>query len=878
MSPRVAALDENGAVTALDQSLPSGVVTFAFTDIEASTRLLRSLEDRYPAVLQRHIDLIREAWIGHHGVLLDTAGDGCFGAFADAAAAIRACRNAQQLLATEPWTEEERPLVRMGIHTGLATPQGSTYVALAVHQAARVMGAAHGDQILVSDTSVEEAGALDDVELKPMGRFRMRDFDAPARLYSVVLDWVDREFPAVRAFPVDGHNLVAPSTSLVGRDDVIALASDRLRTDRLVTLTGPGGVGKTRVAIATGLTLAPQWEDGVWLVDLAPLSEGPAIRASVASVIGATAHSGDDWRDALDHLRDRQSVLLFDNCEHVTREVGHVVTSLLAECPRVHVLATSREPLGVAAETILRIDPLEVPAADAADVAKVLDVAAVRLFLDRARAARPDFPLDHDTVDAVIEIGRHLDGLPLALELAAAHASLLSPTALLGGLRQGLGLLRSRGQDRPDRQRTMDAVFDWSYGLLDDDQQAALRGVSVFAAGFTLESAAAAIGDAVDDVPGAIWALADASLVTVDLVANDTRYRMLETVRTCARRRLDDERETHAVASRLAAWLLERTGPWHAIDRIRSGQIADDLDTLRGLVPLVAPEQAQLLACCLGRYFWTVHPSREHTAELAQYTVDLALSSRERVSMLATLAMLQVHEGDFDGAKRAIDGAIALAEAVGGPPAWDDICLERVPGELALRSGDYATAVDIARGALERDLSLRGRARMYNLLGIGAHFLGDNEAAMTALGHELEVARRLGDEHLMATAEGNAAELALQSGNSVEAARHQDACLDFGLALGDSIAVAYSLIVAARLRAPSNPEQAAQLHAKADQLLADAGSSLYEDDVRASNEMVESLRRQLDAAVFTRALDAGRAMNISDAASLAKHAFAQVLA
>lgn len=229
------------AVAVLDRSLPSGVVTFVFTDIEGSTRLLRSLEARYEMVLDRHIGLIRDAWERHGGVHVSTTGDSCFGAFPDAAAAIQACREAQHLLEAEPWTDRERPRVRMGIHTGLASPHGEDYVALAVHQAARVMAAAHGGQILVSGTSVDEAGAMSGVVLKLAGRFRLRDFDEPVRLYSVGAEGIDVVFPAVRALPVDGHNLVAPPTSLIGREDLIAAASERLSSDPLVTLTGPRG-------------------------------------------------------------------------------------------------------------------------------------------------------------------------------------------------------------------------------------------------------------------------------------------------------------------------------------------------------------------------------------------------------------------------------------------------------------------------------------------------------------------------------------------------------------------------------------------------------------------------------------------------------------
>jgi predicted ATPase/class 3 adenylate cyclase len=864
-----------------DQSLPSGVVTFVLTDIEGSTRMLRRLEERYDDVLERHISLLREVWESYGGVYLGATGDSCFAAFPDAADAVLACGEAQRRLAEEPWRAEERPRVRMGIHTGLASPRGDGYVALAVHQTARVMTAAHGGQVLVTEATIREVEDLHGLELRSVGRYRLRDFDEPVQLYSVIGEGMQREFPAIRAMPVDGHNLVASQTSLIGRDEIVTDVEKAFAADRLVTLTGPGGVGKTRVAIAVGLSMAGGWDDGVWFVDLSPLRDGALIGLAVASAIGATrTRSGDDWHDALDHLRKRRALLILDNCEHLIADAAARVSEVLLTCPEVCVLATSREPLGVAGERITRIDPLRVPEAHALDGAAAVKVPSVRLFVERARAARPDFPFDADSIGVVVEICRRLDGLPLALELAAAHAALLSPADLLDGLDRGF-LLQSRDRDRPERQRTMDAVFDWSFQLLAPEEQHALRCLGIFVGGFSLEGAVAAIAtdDDRSDAAAAVWSLVDASLVAVDLSANATRYRMLETVREQARSRLDAEGETLAVAERLASWALDRIGPWHPMDRTRSGEIEVELDTVRALVPHLAQdatEQAQQLACSIGRYYYTVHTSHERTAELAQYAADLAAPSPARVSLLGTLALLHLQDGDVDAARRVVDDAVRASEAAGGAPPWDDVCVDRAIGEVEVRSGNYDAAAQIARQTLERELSPRGRGRMLNLLGLASHFGGDDESAAVAFKGELETACLLGDEHLMAIAEGNVAELALRGGDAGTAAQHQAACLDLALALGRPASVAHSLIVAARLTADSDPARAVALNAKAERVLSEAGEHLYDDDLHAIQQMLDLTEQRLGDDEFRRACERGRGLTLPDAALSAQGALAEI--
>ena len=857
---------------------PSGFVTFVLTDIEGSTRLLKRLGTRYDELIDRHNTVLRRSWTDHGGAPVSERGDSCLAAFADASSALEACADAQRRLAAATWPPDGQPRVRMGVHAGLASPRDGDYVALAVHQAARVSAAAHGGQVLTSEVVATEAGKATDIELAPIGRYRLRDFDEPVQLHCLRGAGLETQFPAVRAVPVDGHNLTAPPTRLFGRDDEVGHVVRRLQPGRLVTLTGPGGVGKTRVALATGLAAATDWDDGIWFVDLAPLQDAQLVGATIAGALGVSLGGVDGWEASLDHLRTKRAVILLDNCEHLAADVAGMAGDLLKACPAVGILATSREPLGITAEHVIRVDPLSVPRRGAS-VEAAMAAPAVQLFVERAQATTPRFAVDDTNVQQLTELCQRLDGLPLALELAAAQTSMLGIGHLLGDLDDRSAVLRSRRRDIPDRQRTMDAVVDWSLRLLTPSEQAVLRRLSLLRGGFSLD-AAIVCGQDVEgcDAADIVWSLVDKSLVVVDSAANDTRYRLLETIRAPLRRLLDEELATVPTALRLTDWWLERVGPWQRTDRVRSGEIEVELDNLRAMIPLivgVAEERAQQLVCSIGRHYHGMQASRDAVDELSRFVTELPMTTPTRVSMLATLALMHVHQGDVEAAGRALDEAQRLLTDVGAP-LWDEVGVQRAAGEVALRSGDPAAAAELARRTLHGDLTMQARARMLNLLAIAAFFSGDVEQAATAFEAELEVARCLGDEQLMLVAEGNVAELALRTGDSRSAALHQRASLDLALALGRPIGVALSFVVAARLAAPADPGVAGQLHAKAEAILAENAYRLYDDDLAASQQMLGDVRGRLGEIYFARAGEEGRAMSLLDAVNLAQRALESV--
>ena len=403
--------------------LPAGVITCLFSDIEGSTRMLRELGPEYEAVLARHDELLRAAWRAHDGHEVQTTGDGFFVVFGERGSAVAAAIAAQRALAADEWPGR----VRIGMHTGYARPTQGEYTALVVHQAARIAGAARGGQILVSE---ETAVDLNESLLQPLGRFRVRDFERPIELYTAAREGVPAADAQPRVPPAEGHNLTRPTTSIVGRADDLARLRERIARGKLTTVVGPGGVGKTRLAVEVGLEAAGEWEHGVWFIDLATLDDPALIPEAVGVVVGAPAAPGTElWPEVLSHLEQRHALLVLDNCEHLAEDAGRAVAELIATCRRVGVLATSRGPLGLRGEEIYRLSPLATES-------------AVDLFVDRAVDGA-----DRETVAALCA---ELDGLPLAIELAAARTTAVPAAEILRQVRRSL---QRRALPRPDPAR-----------------------------------------------------------------------------------------------------------------------------------------------------------------------------------------------------------------------------------------------------------------------------------------------------------------------------------------------------------------------------------------------------------------------------------------
>ena len=537
--------------------LPSGTVTFLFTDLESSTRLWQDHPEAMKPALARHDEILRDAIESHDGFVVKTTGDGFHAAFAAAHDAIDAAVAGQLTLAQEQWGETGPLRVRMGIHSGPAESRGGDYYGTAVNRAARLMSVAHGGQVVVS-LATNELVRDSPVQLVDLGEHRLQDLGQPERIFQVAHADLSAEFAPLRSLDSYASNLPLQMTSFVGRGRELVEITKAFDDTRVVTLTGVGGVGKTRLAVQVGAELLPRFGDGVWLCELGPVADRGLVPEVVAAALGVQQRPGMSLAESiLAACRNRELVLVLDNCEHLLDAAATLVEAMVRACPGVCVLATSREGLGVSGERILVVRSLGLPATDGLPGDSVEEADAVRLFCDRAVSARDGFVLGADNVDAVAQICDRLDGIPLAIELAAARVRMMTPGEIADRLDERFRLLTGGARTAVERHQTLRQAVDWSYDLLAPREQELLNRLGVFAGGFTLdaaESVAAGGGIETFDVLDGLGQLVDKSLVVADATPVGTRYRLLETIRQYALERLDDTGETDTTRRRHATW------------------------------------------------------------------------------------------------------------------------------------------------------------------------------------------------------------------------------------------------------------------------------------------------------------------------------------
>jgi predicted ATPase/class 3 adenylate cyclase len=545
--------------------LPSGTVTFLFTDIERSTYLLRQLGDAYVALLADHHRLIRDALARGGGVEVDTAGDGFFVAFDSASAAVRTAVEAQRAMARHEWPEHVAVRVRMGLHTGDVAPVNGRYVGLDVHRAARIANAGHGGQILVSAATARLAQEDGEVGLIDLGHHRLKDLPGDEHIYQVAAAGLDDRFPSLQSMDAARTNLLDKTSSFVGREREVDELSDLVRANRLVTLTGPGGTGKTRLAVRVAKTLGAELAYGVWAIPLAQVTSESAIPQAALDALGLHEQPGRALEDTLiEYLERGSSLVLIDNCEHLLTGAARLIARILERCPHVSALATSREPLRVAGEVVFPVPALTVPGPDVTDIEELEKFDSIRLFVERACATGATFGLDAGNAADVATLTRQLDGIPLALELAAARIGSLSVGQIVKRLQADFELLQDRGGTTEARHRTLRAAVEWSHDLLTHPEQVVLRRLSVFRGTFDLDAAehVAAGGDiAGGSVVDLIATLVERSLVVAERGTGGYRYRLLQVVRHYAAERLTEADEEAATRDRQAEWVARQVGP-----------------------------------------------------------------------------------------------------------------------------------------------------------------------------------------------------------------------------------------------------------------------------------------------------------------------------
>jgi predicted ATPase/class 3 adenylate cyclase len=766
-------------------------LTFLFTDIEASTRAWESGPGAMAASLARHDELIQLAVKDAGGKVFKHTGDGICAAFPAASAALAAAVAAQGSIRSDDWQGAEPLRVRMALHSGAVERRGGDYFGPPLNRTARLLDTAHGGQVVLSLLTAELV--RDDlpagVDLVDLGEHRLADLARPERVFQVTHNELLASFPPLRSLGSHRHNLPVAPSSFIGREGELEAVTDLLRSGRLVTLSGVGGVGKTRLALQVAAGLLEAYSDGVFMVDLAPLADPSLVVLEVTRVL-QLVQAGDTEEAALDrlctYLWPRRMLLLLDNCEHLVDSVATLCEAILRRCPEVVVLTTSREPLAVGGEVVWRVPPLGLPPADHRPEALSASD-AVTLFCERARAADAEFDLTANNAPAVGRICRRLDGIPLAIELAASRVRVLSPDQIADRLDDRFRFLSAGPRTASARQQTLQATMDWSYELLSEPERILLQRISVFVGGFDLEACEAVASDGkhlmAPEVLDLLARLVDKSLVMVDGSGREARYRLLETVRQYAGEKLGESGSVEEVRRRHRDYFVQLTDrvfsaplstlPW--ADWVTRSKVEDDLRAaLEWSLAQGEAEASLSLVVPLG-YYWTMAGRLvEGRARLEQV---LALSPARRSSAwgraVNTLGFLLSTQGDFEGSLARHQEALTFARE--RREVYDSAVASYFVGTSLLHRGDADRAEEVLREAYEDFRAIGSSAMGWYEFSLGwiALARGDPHKAIGHFQQALELGRRgTGEEAaplLVAHALASLAPLAAMAGETERA-------------------------------------------------------------------------------------------------------------
>ena len=890
----------------MTRAKPVGTVTFLFTDIEGSTKLANELRgDRWPAVLARHRQLIRAAIADAGGHEEKTEGDGFLAIFGRPAGAVAAATSAQRALTAEPWPDDASIRVRMGIHTGDGRLDADgEYVGPDVHRAARVAAAGHGGQVLLSETasSLVADELPDGVSIRSLGEHRLKDL-RPERICQLVVDGLATEFPPIRSLDRRPNNLPTQLTSFVGREAELAEATRLLSTTRLLTLTGPGGTGKTRLSLQLAASVSDQFEDGVWFVALEPVRDQSLVASRIAEALGLVETADRSARDLLAAwVTGRHALFVLDNFEQVI-EAGPIVADLLRAGDRLSIIVTSRAPLHVSGEqeypvpglpvprdllALSELEKLNLPAGER-DIAPaaISQYEAVRLFIARAVGVRPDFAVTNENAPAVAGICARLHGMPLAIELAAARIKLLSPDAILSRLEHQLGVLGAGSRDLPERQQTLRGAIAWSYDLLGEGERRLLARLAVFVGGCDLETADAVCGPADEigfDVLDGLMALADQSLIRAEEVEGETRFRQLDTIREFAHEKLEASGERAEIERRHTAAFLalaEEAAPLLAgTDQRRwLGRLERDHDNIRAVLDRAVAVPEPAVAARLAFAMWRYWQKRGHLREAGRRLQAIASQpwSRDDPVLRARIMeavggvawwsaqpeLMAAAYGEALALWRSIGDKAEIANALYNDSFRYSISSEPDPEQTGFRTMSEALA-------LYRDIGdEHGAANALWGIGNYLYFRAIDDNGIAYFSEARDIFERTGDVTMRAWSLHMLGSGLIRLGRGGEArAPLREALRDFHRA-GDvsGMAIVFDDL-ASEAMGDGDAQRAARLHGAA-RALSSAGGVLLADFTMAEFEGRRPSPTDLDPADLERHSAEGRAMSLDDAVAYA---------
>lgn len=806
----------------MNPNLPSGTVTFLFTDIEGSTRLWEKHPAAMKTALAKHDIILKKAIQSTNGHIIKGRGDGIHAVFATAIDAVNATISVQREFERmnaesgesnggSTTTNSPSPItlrIRIGLHTGEAEVRDGDYYGQAPNLAARIMSAGHGGQILLSEVTAQVAREHlpADTTLLDLGEHELKGLRRPERIYQLASSGLQKEFPELNSISTATNNLPTQLTSFIGRERELAEAQEKLGNARLLTLIGPGGIGKTRLSLKIASFQLANFDDGVWLVELAPITDPVFIVTTIALVFGVREVPGIPLINlVIDYLRDKELLLILDNCEHLVEVCAQIADQLLHACVELKIIASSREALGIGGEAVYRVPPLSAPqeiegldldGASGVDLESLLNHEATRLFVERAAKAEPRFNATRDNASSIIQICRRLDGIPLAIELAAARVKLFTPEQIAEKLDNRFKLLTGGSRTALPRQQTLQALIDWSYQFLDEIEQRSFRQLAVFSGGWTFDAAESVVGE-VEALDG-LLGLVSKSLVNVEEQDNRSRYYFLETIRQYAMAKLVDSGEAVETRNRHLDYVLNLMERSHQsifdnVDPESMDNTEAELDNLRAALEWATanhPGKALILSNAVGG-FWTLRDynseARNWCKTILKKTASMPNVDADLARLYALLGWVSIQIGEHKDGRAAAEKALELAQnsknTMAIAHAYSVLALACIflgdysAGQEAIIEGEKVARESGRKAELAIILSARGQMEYYAEKNImqAKHYLDESAqlareegflwgSSIVAFGRAI-VAVALGDHETVRARFMESAEVALRTGN-----------------------------------------------------------------------------------------------------------------